>query len=117
MCFVLLQVNALATMNNGWEETLATSRANLNAFGERLGIMEGDVDKLDELATVMQSLVNAKRAMQNEERILFELEKQYQRVTSASQDELEIMTCKRAVCRCVFLSLVCLLCLLCLLCG
>lgn len=92
-------MNALLEINAGWEGALLESEQNLQQFGEQMGIAADDADQLSDLAGALQAIVDAQKNMQIEERELFELSKEYQRITRASVDELEITTCRRALSR------------------
>jgi len=72
------QISCYAQVNDTWDAEIARSGENLNHFGESLGLVMDDAAELDALADALGDIMNAQRAMQDEERALFQLEKEYQ---------------------------------------
>jgi len=93
------EVGAYQQINNEWDEGLKRGQENLNDFTNSLGLVQDDAEALNGLTDALKSLVSQKKKIQQEEKMLFEIQVKHQKVTRAEIDEKERTTMKKQLTR------------------
>lgn len=88
------EVCALAEINDDWESCIQENQVNQDQFASSMGLVTGDAEAIAELTDKLTNLVDAKRDLQNEEKVLFQTTIKVEEVTRREAREKEISVLK-----------------------
>lgn len=88
------EVKALTAINDEWDRSMQENTKNVDNFTRQMGLVGEDAENLDKVKDVLMALVESKKALQIEEKRLFETTVKAADVTAAEAREKEIQVLK-----------------------
>lgn len=88
------EVKALTAINDEWDRSMQENTKNVDSFTRQMGLVGEDAENIDKVKDVLMALVESKKALQIEEKRLFETTVKAADVTAAEAREKEIQVLK-----------------------